>query len=59
MGRGGGGGILAPPLPPLLVLLVYLSACSFQCAHCDEAEFGIGAAALSVSAEPKYRVGQN
>ena len=44
MGRGGGEGIL-------LLLLVYLFACSFHCAHCDEAEFGIGAAALSVSAE--------
>ena len=53
MGRGGGEGILAPP--PLLLLLVYLSACSFQCDALggDEAEFGIGAAAaLSVSAEP-------
>ena len=60
MGRGEGEGILAPP-PPLLLLLVYLSACSFQCDALggDEAEFGIGAAAaLSVSAEPKYRVGQ-
>ena len=47
MGRGGGEGIL-------LLLLVYLSACSFHCdALGDEAEFGIGAAAaLSVSAEP-------